>query len=94
MSTEKRKWRLQPNGDGLPLTIFDKPDDDKKSSRGLLNPIVINGIAIIVTLVWATSFLADILVKGYAPPNGIHLAFMVVLGSIFGVQILQGRKSE
>lgn len=91
---EKRKWRLQPNGDGIPLSLFDKPDPDSDPKKSVLSPLVVNIIAIVVTVIWATSFIADILVESYQPPTSIHVAFMVILGGIFGVQIAQGRSKE
>lgn len=84
----KRQWKLQPNGKGTPLSVFDQPDPDSKSKSSLLSPVVVNGIAVVVTMVWAVSFVADIVSKDYAPPAGIHLAFMLVLGSIFGAQLI------
>ena len=41
-------------------------------------------IAITVTVVWATSFIADIFIPGYDPSPFIHLAMMTVVGAIFG----------
>lgn len=94
MGSAKRQWRLQKHGDGIPLSVFDQPDPKPVSKSGLLSPLAVNAIALVVTFIWAISFLADILVADYSPPGAIHLAFMVVLGSIFGAQIVQGRKSE
>jgi hypothetical protein len=94
----KPKWRLQPNGDGVPISVFDKPDDSKRpeddnvSKSSLLNPFVVNSIAVVVTLIWSLSFLADIVIKDYQPPASIHIAFMFILGGIFGFQIVNGKE--
>jgi hypothetical protein len=43
-----------------------------------------NVIAIVVTTVWACSFLADIVFKEYQPSAFVHLAMMAVVGAAFG----------
>lgn len=58
---------------------------------GLLSPLITNSIAVIVTIIWASSFIADIAMDEYQPPTSIHVAFMVVLGSVFGLQLVGGR---
>lgn len=54
---------------------------------------VINAIALIVTFVWAFSFVADILVDEYQPSAFIHFAFMGLLGGIFGFRLV-GRSDQ
>lgn len=56
-----------------------------------MSPVVLNGIAIVVTIVWALTVLADVVVDGYSPPPGVHIAFSTVLGGLFGVQIVRKR---
>lgn len=34
----------------------------------------------IVALVWAANFTAPIFVQGYTPPEGVHVAFMAIVG--------------
>lgn len=88
----KKKWKIFPPGEGVPLSIFDIPDkEDEVRSNKTISPLVSNGIAITVTLVWATSFIADIVSTEYQPPTSIHVAFMVVIGAIFGFQFVQGK---
>jgi len=48
-----------------------------------------NFIAIMVTVVWVTSFVADILSKEYAPSPYVHLAMMAVVGAAFGNSLLK-----
>lgn len=51
---------------------------------------VIVTLALTVTFVWATSFVADIIQgEKYEPPIAIHGAMLVVLGSIFGFQLIK-----
>jgi hypothetical protein len=46
-------------------------------------------IAVVVTVVWAISFLADIVpALNYEPSPYIHLAFMLVLGGLFGASFV------
>lgn len=92
----KKKWKIQPHGEGVPLSIFDLPDteaEEVKNDKGI-SPYVSNGIAVIVTIVWAASFIADIVSTEYQPPTAIHVAFMAVIGAIFGFQFVQGNKGD
>lgn len=45
---------------------------------------LVNGIAILVSLVWTISFVADIVVTGYDPSPFVHLAMMAVVGATVG----------
>lgn len=91
----KKRWKIFPHGEGLPLSIFDLADEeDEVRSDKTISPFVSNGIAITVTLVWATSFIADIASTEYQPPTAIHVAFMVVIGAIFGFQFVQGKGGD
>lgn len=47
------------------------------------------GIALVVTVVWAASFVADLLVPTYDPPTELHAAMLMVVGGIFGVQAIR-----
>lgn len=73
--------------------LFKKLSDrlDKKAKRNAkITPYVINGVAITVTLVWAASFVADVLMETYNPPGQIHMIMMGIVGSLFGFQIMKG----
>ena len=70
----------------LGKATFDKAG--KLAHSQILTPYVINGIAIVVTLVWAASFVADVTVEGYNPPGQIHMVMLGIVGSIFGFQIV------
>ncbi len=67
---------------------------NKSATGSVLTPIVTNSIALVVTFIWAGSFIADIVRADYHPPTAIHVAFMMVLGSVFGLQIFNGRDSK
>lgn len=45
---------------------------------------VSNAIAIIITFVWASSFIADILIVEYSPSPFVHMIMMGLAGAIFG----------
>lgn len=49
-----------------------------------------NGLAVLVSGVWATSFIADAVIKDYSPDPLVHGAFLIVLGAVFGVRIVKG----
>lgn len=34
----------------------------------------------VVSVVWALNFSAPVFVKGYVPPEGVHIAFMAIVG--------------
>lgn len=60
------------------------PGGSSGYGRRLTAADVIGGI---VTLVWATSMITDMLVATYDPPPMIYPALLTVLGGIFGRQI-------
>lgn len=37
-------------------------------------------LIIVVATVWAANFIAPIFVEGYIPPEGVHVAFMALVG--------------
>ncbi len=49
----------------------------------------INGIAIVVTAVWAVSFIADIALSSYEPSPYLHVIMMMVAGAAFGTNIVR-----
>lgn len=59
------------------------------SRRPQLSPGVVNGIASAVTVIWALSFLADIILKDYSPQANVHMAFMLIVGAVFGSQFVR-----
>jgi hypothetical protein len=67
------------------------PESEKGNGRPSyhLSQGVVNLVAMVVVLVWATGFVADILIEKYVPPSEVHLALMVVLGGVFGAQFLR-----
>ena len=58
-------------------------------ARDVFDPRVVNGIAIIVTLVWAVSYLSDIIVAGYSPSPFLHAALVLVMTAAFGLKALK-----
>lgn len=54
-----------------------------------LSQNVVNAVAVVVTVVWGISFIADILIPDYSPPTNVHMALMVVLGGVFGSQFVK-----
>ena len=61
---------------------------EKQRKPHKITPYVVNGIAIVVTLVWAASFVADVSLETYNPPGQIHMIMMGIVGSLFGFQIM------
>lgn len=49
-------------------------------------------IAIVITVVWAASFIVSVINPQYAPPPTLHALMMVVAGAAFGNAVL-GRKN-
>jgi hypothetical protein len=41
---------------------------------------------VVIVAVWAASQLATILVPGYEPPDAIHAALMIVLGTVYALR--------
>jgi hypothetical protein len=48
---------------------------------------LVNTTAVIVVLVWAVSFIVDILTENYEPPVALHGVMMIVVGALFGIGI-------
>jgi hypothetical protein len=46
-------------------------------------------LAIVITAVWAISFLVDIVIKTYDPPASVHALMMLAAGAIFGEGLLK-----
>ena len=44
---------------------------------------LMNIVLVVVTLVWAGSFAADVFVPDYQPPLEIHSVFMAIVGGVF-----------
>jgi len=44
---------------------------------------LMNIVLVVVTLVWAGSFAADVFVPNYQPPLEIHSIFMAIVGGVF-----------
>lgn len=49
-------------------------------------------IALVVTTVWAISFLMDIILDEYSPNPGIHGVMLVVAGALFSTNLIRGDK--
>lgn len=51
---------------------------------GVFDKRIVNAIAILVSAVWAVSFIADIVLDSYSPSPFVHLAMMTVVGAAVG----------
>lgn len=45
-------------------------------------------VMLVVTTVWAASFVADIALVEYSPSPYIHAAMMAILGALFGREMI------
>lgn len=54
-----------------------------------MNPRTSNLIALVVTAVWAISFLADIILKSYEGSPYVHAIMMLVAGAAFSGQLIK-----
>lgn len=50
-----------------------------------MDPRLKNGIIIVVTTIWATNFLAGLLVPSYETDQAINVAFMTIVGGLFAL---------
>jgi len=48
----------------------------------MISPWVANTVIFVTVTVWVASFLADIFVKNYTPPEGINLVFSAIIGAV------------
>lgn len=51
-------------------------------------------MAIVITVVWAVSFLVDIVVEEYDPPPSVHALMMIVAGAVFGEGLIRNRNGN
>lgn len=58
------------------------PMTDDGQDRPSISARAMDMVVIIVALVWAASFMADIWVVGYEPPTGLHQVMMLLIGFI------------
>ena len=58
------------------------PMTDDGQDRPSISARAMDMVVIIVSLVWAASFMADIWVVGYEPPTGLHQVMMLLIGFI------------
>lgn len=49
---------------------------------------IINGVIVVVVLMWAATIVADIILPDYNPPPQAHLAMMAIVGALFGKQVI------
>lgn len=49
-----------------------------------------NGLAVLVSLVWAGSFVLGAIRPDYRADPAVHGAFVIVLGAVYGVKIGKG----
>jgi hypothetical protein len=49
-----------------------------------------NGITIVVSLVWAASYIADIAIESYSPDSKVHLALMLIIGGPPALNLIRG----
>lgn len=62
--------------------------------KSVIHPNVANGIAILISCVWATSFIADILKDGYDVNPLVHFIMVIAAGAAFNVGISRNGKSD
>lgn len=58
------------------------------------DPRIVNGIAVLVSIVWAISFVADIVIATYDPSPFVHLAMMTVVGAAVGSNVLKRKDDD
>lgn len=54
----------------------------------MINKRVANLIALIVTIVWALSFVADVVIQNYEPSPYIHTVMLAVAGAAFARSVV------
>jgi hypothetical protein len=59
-----------------------------------LDKRISNIIALVITAVWATSFIADIISSNYEPSPYIHGIMMLVAGAAFGDSVIRRSRTD
>lgn len=55
---------------------------------------ITNAIAIVATVLWATSFVLDAVLKNYEPPLSVHAVMMTVAGAAFAGSVFKKEDDE
>jgi hypothetical protein len=55
---------------------------------------IVAGIAIVITTMWAVSYLVNILNPNYKVPDGLHPLMLLVAGAAFGNAVFGKRKGD
>lgn len=70
------------------------PTTDDGRDRPSISARAMDIVVIIVALVWAASFMADIWVVGYEPPTGLHQVMMLLIGFIVAGRTQLGKNGN
>jgi uncharacterized membrane protein YeaQ/YmgE (transglycosylase-associated protein family) len=65
-----------------------------RNGKSPISQPIANGIAIVITVVWAASFIADIFIKDYDPSPFVHFIMLGVAGAIFGHSFFKSGERE
>lgn len=57
-------------------------------ARPTVSSRVMNAMALIVTIVWGISYIADIAIPTYSPPSNIHFFPVAAVSALFGINLL------
>lgn len=59
-----------------------------------MNTKLVNALAIVITVVWAVSFILDATIVRYDPPESVHALMLIVAGAAFTGTIIKTRNGN
>jgi hypothetical protein len=62
-------------------------------SRAVLDPRIVNAIAVVVTILWVANFVARLVIPDYNPSPAVDAAMTLVLGAALGSQFIRRREN-
>lgn len=75
---------------GSPRVSPSVPSGNGGTNGTTVNARTRTAIAMVITLVWAASFVADIVVPDYSPSPLIHMAMIGLGAAVFGSNFVKG----
>ncbi len=77
---------------GSPPVLPGGPPRTGNGNGYLVSPAIRNGIAIVITAVWASTFIASIFLPMFQPSPFVHMAMLGLAAAVFGSGFVKGIK--
>jgi hypothetical protein len=59
-----------------------------------VNNRLVNWLAVVITVIWAISFVLDAVITKYDPPESVHALMLIVAGAAFTGTVIKTRNGD